>query len=311
MLRCELADWIRHAPFFLEFVSPFLKPLARPFGPEDPKTLDEVEEMIEAKYLKNCDLQIPLHFMSSCMSKALAGKWRLGEAIVPRTTSLPSSSRSKAVDNAIRMIELDSLIQSCPLTKGYLWFANFNFPFPGYVFLVQELRRSTIGPLVDRAWEAIAVNFKERNLVGLAGRSKLYEIISGLLVKAWEAREVALEGVDGQPLHLTEPSFITEIRVTLGKERKVNEQLQALSLTSPPIPFMQTVQQVGLDSNFYPAGGQGMGFADLGMNMGMEGLGGDQLGIWNMDFNMIGDVGDGNALFPGMQDMGTGVLGSW
>ncbi|CZR60191.1 related to binuclear zinc cluster transcription factor that regulates the ratio between aurofusarin and rubrofusarin biosynthesis [Phialocephala subalpina] len=329
MLRCEIADWIRHAPFFLDFVSPFLKPLARQPGPGQPQSLDEVEEMIEAKYLKHCDLQIPLHFISSCMSRSFVGKWRLGECIAQHSnsnTGLPQPYRNKITDNAVRMIELDTLVQTCPLTKGYMWFANFHFPFPAYVYLVQELRRSTIGPLVDRAWEAITVNFEERKLAAMAGRSQLFRMFSGMLIKAWEAREAALERVDGQPLHLSEPQFIVDIREKIGRSKKVEDLVGGLSLTSPPIQYVQT-PEMGMDvnSDFFLGGGQGMGFGGMGMGTGMGGLGlgvsmgamgGDQLGLWNMDFNMLGDVGGGdgmygNELFPGVQDMGTGALGNW
>ncbi|KAE8442920.1 hypothetical protein EG329_002524 [Mollisiaceae sp. DMI_Dod_QoI] len=325
ILRCEIANWIRHNPFYLEFVSPFLKPLARGPAPGEPQNLDEVETMIENKYLKHCDLQIPLHFISSCMSRSFIGKWRLGECITQHmktTTGLPQAYRNKITDNAVRIIELDTLIQTCPLTKPYIWYANFHFPFPAYVYLVQELRRSTIGPHVDRAWQAITVNFDERKLADMATHSQLFRHFASLLLKAWEARESALERVDGQPLHLTQPQFITDIRAKLGKEKRVDEQLQGLSLTTPPVQYVQS-PEMGMDvnSDFY-FGGQGMGFGNMGMGMGMGvfggmgAMGGDQMGLWNMDFNMSGDVGTGdgmygNELFPGVQDMGTGALGNW
>ncbi|KUJ11564.1 uncharacterized protein LY89DRAFT_654212 [Mollisia scopiformis] len=310
MLRCEIADWIRHAPFYLDFCSPFLKPLARQPGPGQPKTLDEVEEMIEAKYLKHCDLQIPLHFGSSCLSRSFVGKWRLGECIAQHhnpETGIQQPHRNKMTDNAIRMIELDTLVRTCPLTKGFIWFADYHFPFPAYVALVQELRRSTIGPLVDRAWEAIRINFDERKLATLSIRSVLFRHMFGLLIKAWEAREAALESVDGQPLHLTEPQFITDIRAKTGKEKRVDEALQGLSLTTPPpLSFVQT-PEMGMDvnSDFFMGGGQAFDALAMG---GVE-----PMGMWNMDFNMMGefDGGFGNNLFPGMQDLGTGALGSW
>jgi hypothetical protein len=317
ILQCETADFVRHAHFYLGFVSPFLKSLAKDLNSAKPLSVDELEEMIENKYLKHCDPQVPLQFISSCMSRSLLGKWRFGEYLSQKSNkqdAQPPVDREKIFVNAIQMIELDTMVQTSPHAKGFLWFTNFNLPFPSYVYLVQELRRSTWGPLVDRAWEAMAVNFEVRKLAEILFKSPRFRSFSGTFVKAWEARQSVLEEMGEAAMP---PTFISNIRalIAAGKQSGLTQsspssQDFAMAALSGMYPAMM---QRPMDSDLY-SGSTPENFATNPTGLDADG---DQQGFGQMDWTFMNNMMGGNSLYSGglfgdgTQGVGSTSFGTW
>jgi hypothetical protein len=59
VVRSELGDFVRHTMFHLDFTSPALKPIV-----PEVADLATLEKLINEKYLKFCDEENPLHFMT-------------------------------------------------------------------------------------------------------------------------------------------------------------------------------------------------------------------------------------------------------
>ena len=82
VVRCELGDFIRHTACHLDFTNPALKPIARHLH-NDPNPecgeLVKLEKGIEDKYLKFCDQDNPMHFMTIWTARAYFAKFRLLE----------------------------------------------------------------------------------------------------------------------------------------------------------------------------------------------------------------------------------------
>ncbi|KAL5589260.1 hypothetical protein FOVSG1_011127 [Fusarium oxysporum f. sp. vasinfectum] len=218
MIRTEIAEFVRHADFHLDFASPSLKGMADKSAQQ--RSVDQLEHMIENKYLIHCHDQVPLHFMAICIGRSLICKWRLSEHLskISNTDFTPSGAyRDMILSTAIRMIELDTKIRTSK-AKGFLWVANFHFPFPAYVYLTQELRRRTTGPLVEQAWDAMSANYDARNFHYVGARSNIYRSFGQMLLKAWEARENCLAEM-GAPTPAP-PTVIALIRTELAAQRQ-------------------------------------------------------------------------------------------
>ena len=311
-----MANFVRHAQFYLDFVSPFLRSLAKDYNSAQPLSIDELEEMIEHKYLKHCNPQIPLQFISSCMSRSLIGKWRLGEYLSKKSNKLDAQSpgyRENIFSNSIHMIELDTMVQTSPHAKGFLWFADFHLPFPSYVYLGQELRRSTFGPLVDRAWEAMALNFEARQLANVLFKSPQFRSFSQMFIKAWEARQNALQEIGEVPMP---PKFISTIRAmfTAGKQAGVLEPLPSShDITMTPSAVMYPPSQTAVNSDIY-SGSTSENFVTGSTGLEVDV---DQLGFGPMDWTFMSNMMGGNSLYPdepfgdGTQGMRSNNFANW
>jgi len=89
----------------------------------------------------------------------------------------------------MKILECDTKLMISPLTKGYLWFMRFQFPFPSYNHLVQELRRRPTGEHVEKIWQVLSDSYDAR-FTGVQGDIGLFfKFFSEHILQAWEIRE--------------------------------------------------------------------------------------------------------------------------
>jgi Fungal specific transcription factor domain len=226
VVHSELGDFIRHSDFYLEFTEPALKPLATQSwtstGVED-DIVAKLNDKIENQYLKACDQKNPIHFMTIWTARMYVARYRflqnlyrISKSPVPPT----AAERDAAAANAIRMLECDSKVMTCPLTKGFLWMQHFRFPFPAYFQLCQYLRRqSTVSENTHQAWEVMSDNH-EAWFGPIEGNSPFFSIFAKVVMQAWDAHESAVIGAGGIPIP---PRLVNSVRHTLA-QAAVNEE---------------------------------------------------------------------------------------
>ena len=220
VVRSELGEFIRHTVFHLDFTSPALKPIAKHLqnGPAlESGELIKLEEMIEDQYLKSCDQENPIHFMTIWTTRAYLAKCRLLEhhsryssSSVRRT----EAQRDAATSHALRMLECDTKIMTSPLTKGFLWLNHFHFPFPAYIQIVQDLRRRPISEQARQAWEVMSDNYEAWFGSQFRDDGPFFQIFTKIVLQAWEACEAASKQL-GETL--TPPRIVSSIRHTLAQ----------------------------------------------------------------------------------------------
>lgn len=161
---------------------------------------------------------------------------RFSSYVLQRAATLTPAERESLVLDSIEMIEADNELHSTPSVKGFMWYAHMYFPFPAYMFLVHELRRTPTGPLADRAWRALVVSHEQRRaadmMAGGAGkgtghaadatvgkflRSAMHVALGAMFVKAWDAREAAETARLGPGRGPEAPRFITLLRRRLAE----------------------------------------------------------------------------------------------
>jgi hypothetical protein len=148
VVRSEMGNFIRRTSFHLDFTNPALKQLASverikrqreqhsPVPLESSSEIDELEQLINEKYLRFCDEQNPLHFMTLWNARCYLARCRLVEiyshcATHPSTTAgsgqqspsphqrLPTDAqRHAAFGHALTVLECDTKVMSSPLVRG-------------------------------------------------------------------------------------------------------------------------------------------------------------------------------------------------
>lgn len=230
VVRCELAEFLRHSPSHLDFTNPALKPIAKelPAG-GDP---DALLKAIEDEYLRFCDLEIPLHFITIWIARAQVSKNHLTRhySRYPSPYEQPSDSqRDAALFQAFNMLECDTKILNSPLTMGYRWLLQMHFPFPAYIHVVGELRRRPHCQLAEQAWEVMADNFEARFRHTKVLEGSPFIMFTNVVLQAWEALEETLKESD-EPM--TPPRMITNIKeklATIAENNTTNSQTEHAS----------------------------------------------------------------------------------
>lgn len=197
VVRSELGEFIRHTVFHLDFTNPALKLIVKnlqnDLAPEDGE-LVKLEEMIEDQYLKFCDQENPIHFMTMWTTRAYLAKCRLLEHHSRYSSSSvrqTEAQRDAATSHALRILECDTKIMTSPITKGFLWLNHSHFPFPAYIQIVQDLRKRTNSEQARQAWEVMSDNYEAWFNSQSGDDSPFFQIFTKIVLQAWEAYEVA------------------------------------------------------------------------------------------------------------------------
>jgi hypothetical protein len=162
--RCELGEYIRHAAFYLDFTMPILNALAKE-GQWGTDGLNILEQMVNQRYLRFCDLRNPLQFMASCVVRGTIARYRLMEHYSRRSRSSPDRLNATAdwgLPYAISMLDCDTEIMTSSLSKGFLGFTQFYFPTLAYICIVRYLRSRPLYEKAGLAWDAMADSFDAR-----------------------------------------------------------------------------------------------------------------------------------------------------
>lgn len=273
VVRSEVGEFVRHSRVRLGFAS---LPVANDVLQTEGSKLDALEKNIEDKYLRFCNPENPLHYMTIWTTRTYFAKNRLLEHYLRwpnSSTDLTDTKRDVALCHAIKLLSSDTRIMTSPLTKGYLWLTRFYFPLPAYMHILQDLRRRPICKYAEGAWKAMSENFESRVIapLGQGGDSPFLNIFFKIVLPAWEAREAIL-GTLGD---LSIPKIVLFIRERMARKaynvRPANrEQEQSVAdMSMNDLPMSIPMGLGDYDLGFlYGAGGQdiyaGTSFGILG-----------------------------------------------
>ncbi|CAI7647343.1 unnamed protein product [Penicillium viridicatum] len=213
VVRSELAEFVRHSTFHLDFTNPFLNTIA----PQS-TTINETEQLlalektIEQKYLASCNPENPLHFMTIWTMRGYLAKNRLLQyysQYSAMSVQQIDSQRNVGISHALRMLECDTNLMTSPLTKGYLWLVHFHFPFPAYIHLLQDLKRRPVEEHTDHTWEVMSNNYEVRMMDAKDDDRPLFIVFSRIVLQTWEAREQVARQ---QQTSLVPPRIVSDIR---------------------------------------------------------------------------------------------------
>jgi hypothetical protein len=183
-------------------------------------TLDGFCAHIEGTYLAHCDPKIPLHFFTLTMTRQALCKMRVLNFLVRLSNAdvmpLKEIEREDLFLQATQMVEYDNVVQSSQSLMPFRWYARHYFPFPAYMFLVQELRSRVSGPMVERSWDAIALNYDLRGLIN-DFHSPMHLAFKNTFLKAWDARQGALHAAGKEAVA---PRFIIALQEHAEQRRR-------------------------------------------------------------------------------------------
>lgn len=213
LMMYDIGKFIRYSEPMVPFGGSWQKLTAQsvPLAEKD-KMIDELEMMIESKYLRYCDPVIPLHILARRFASIVISKMRLTirhpRRFLDRGSSMPEDEKRKLFDICLSILEQDNFVHSMDCLRGFLWPLNQEFQVDAFVYLLSELRYQDPSPLTEKAWSEIFKSFKHHTNIVFA-RSPLNVAVGNLTRKSWESWEARAQ--QQQFPHPSRPDFILQL----------------------------------------------------------------------------------------------------
>jgi len=176
--------------------------------------VNELEHHLEEKYLRLCDLSVPLNLLASYMAKSAVSQIRLsvfhpknGEGDILKTSE---EDARIIIKNSTRVIEFDVLAHTNPVLSRFSWhFSNF-FPFEAFILLITVLGSRLPGDIVEQCWGTVDKVYSHHPQFITDSYDALYWAMGSLTLKTWNN---CLDTVKlDQRTTLNEPSCISKLR---------------------------------------------------------------------------------------------------
>ncbi|KAL1596510.1 hypothetical protein SLS60_009157 [Paraconiothyrium brasiliense] len=127
--------------------------------PEKEKWISDCHQRLEDKYLKDCDMSIPLCWVTATISRLVMSKmWLIVYHPHQRKdggASLPQETKDKLFITSLENIEYSILLETEARTMKWGWLFRTYVQWHAIAFLLSELCVRTKGEAVDRAWHAL------------------------------------------------------------------------------------------------------------------------------------------------------------
>lgn len=126
---------------------------------EKEKWISDCHQRLEDKYLKDCDMTIPLCWVTATISRLVMSKmWLIVYHPHQRKdggASLPQETKDKLFITSLENIEYSILLETEARTMKWGWLFRTYVQWHAIAFLLSELCVRTKGEAVDRAWRAL------------------------------------------------------------------------------------------------------------------------------------------------------------
>jgi hypothetical protein len=181
---------------------------------EKDSLIDQMEDLVERKYLRYCDQSNSLHCFASIIARSAICRMKL-IAHNPRQFSncgakVPPKERDIIFTNGTKFIEYGNLLQSTPALRKYMWQIRSGFLWDSLVYVLIETRHRKIGPEVDRVWQLIAGVFSNYPHIFAEASNALETAVGTWTLQVWDDCAAARK-TQGLP-ELPTPEYIMSFR---------------------------------------------------------------------------------------------------
>ena len=168
--------------------------------------IDEVESIIETKYLRYCDIVNPLHFLASGIARSAANAVRL-HSRMPQliNQTIGDQQRRELCVLAQKVLDTDSAAYSNPSLKKFHWHIKAFFLWDALICILTSLAKAGFFSRaeLDATWSKIADVYSNHQEI-LVAKGALRVAVGRVTLKAWLANPPS----DSTP----EPAFVTALR---------------------------------------------------------------------------------------------------
>ncbi|KAF2622361.1 hypothetical protein BU25DRAFT_377836 [Macroventuria anomochaeta] len=303
---------------------------------EKEKWITECHQQMEDKYLKDCDMSIPLCWVTATISRLIMSKmWLIVYHPHQRKdggASLPQETKDKLFITSLENVEYSMLLETEARTMKWGWLFRTYVQWHAIAFLLSELCVRTKGEAVERAWRALEATagrwwfpLNDSSPYRKGQQRYLWKPLRKLLAKAKAAREreIRLEQTsqavrNGQHLNTDFPWIAPNTLNPVTVDQPSSEDLDKLLRPSAPklgeVPIHATPASwpespVSLNTNRPITGlrGEDFGQSQRAQSRSLTGFG-SQSTSPGQQFNQLTDFGLDNVILDVMDGSGYAPL---
>ena len=164
------------------------------------KWITECHQRLEERYLKHCDMSIPLFWVTATVARLMMSKmWLMVYHPFQRQdggATLPAETKEKLFITSLENIEYSLLLETEARTMKWGWLFKTYMQWHALAFILSELCLRTKGDLVERAWNAVEKTRDGRwgmHITEDTRAGHLWRPLKKLYRKAKEARQQGLK----------------------------------------------------------------------------------------------------------------------
>lgn len=169
--------------------------------------VDEMEAVIETKYLRYCDILNPLHTLLLIMARSAANAARLRMKLPGlRANTATNDERREVCTIAARIIDTDSAAYANPSLERFMWHIRAFFQWDALICMLISMTKTGLltPPELEKAWRRIEQVFANHGEI-LERNRMLNTAVVRITLKAWDANPPAFAAA-------CEPSFVHSLR---------------------------------------------------------------------------------------------------
>ncbi|MCJ1285766.1 hypothetical protein MMC26_005107 [Xylographa opegraphella] len=199
------------------------------------KRIDDLQNLLENKYIKYCDPVIPLHFLAASLARSFVYSMRV-TAHHPRQQPdggihMSQVEKDELFNNCLKLIEYANLAYSVESMRRYLWHIGTHFQWHAFIYILGELQFRRAGEQIDQAWRQVGEVFKNHPEMIIDKKGSFYAAVARLTKRAWEVREVELGRRQQNVPHFVRPDFINKLYSQSTAEMGTNLQKEVVTGT--------------------------------------------------------------------------------
>ncbi|MCJ1390838.1 hypothetical protein MMC18_003699 [Xylographa bjoerkii] len=204
------------------------------------KRIDDLESLLESKFIRYCDPIIPLHLLAASVARSAIYSMRV-VAHHPRQQPdggihMPQAERDALFDNCLKLLEYANASYSMQSMKRYLWHIGAHFQWHALIYILGELRFRIAGEQADRAWRQVEEVFEHYPGIITDRKRNFHAAVGRLTVRAWEVREAELTRRQPGLAQLLRPDFINKLYTQRTAVTRTNLPKGVVTGTQPGKP---------------------------------------------------------------------------
>lgn len=203
------------------------------------ESVAKMEETMEDKYIRYCDISDPMHCLTLSMARGSLCVARLRVRMSQsRGKPIPPEERAEIVELAHKVLDHAIAVRSNSNLTRYLWHLASFFHFDPLIWLLNELRRDDSVADADRVWTKAEQIFEVHPEV-IAHRRSIDIALTRLTLKAWDATQAKAA------VPRAEPPFISKLRSGLNRREASKSATQTpMQQTNPFDPALDTSSDI-------------------------------------------------------------------
>ncbi|KAL8764102.1 MAG: hypothetical protein Q9184_000244 [Pyrenodesmia sp. 2 TL-2023] len=186
------------------------------------RLVEELHQHIEKKYLRHCDMSIPLHWVAGTVLRlVLAKMWLMIHHPLRRedfdSKELSEETKDRLFRTSVDIIQWSSVLEHETSTKKWGWLFRTYVQWHAVAFVLSQLCIRTKGPEADRAWQVINDIFGDIDLhISTQKRGMLWKPLRKLMARAKAARDKEIEKQKMFPLDGTLGPAIPSVEAAMN-----------------------------------------------------------------------------------------------